>query len=225
MSGKKQINIAIDGPVASGKGTVAKILSEKLNIPTLNTGALYRGVTFWLLENGINCEDEKEVLLAIPKIDMRVFVVREDETTVFINGKDVTSKLFENRISVKGAVVAAYPEVRDYVNTKIHEIAKQGSFIVEGRDIGIKVLPDAQYKFFLTASVEVRAKRRYDDLKRRGENVKMVDVLIQIKERDEMDINRKTDPLRMADDAILIDSTNMNAQQVIDKILSYIKLN
>lgn len=224
MKNTKQINIAIDGPVASGKGTIAKVLSEKLNIPTLNTGALYRGVAFWLLSNNIDTENERAVLLAVPRIDMRVFVVGEGETTVFISGKDVTGKLFDNNISIRVPVVAAYPEVRDFVNAKIREIAEKGNFILEGRDIGVKVLPNAQYKFFLTADVDIRAKRRYDDLKRKGESVALVDVLLQIKERDEADMNRKTDPLQMADDAILIDSTNMTPEQVIDKMLSYIKL-
>jgi cytidylate kinase len=217
------INITIDGPVASGKGTVAKGLAARLGIPTLNTGAIYRGVTVWLLEAGMDINDEKKVIMALPQIDMRVFVANGD-TKIFLADKDITDKLYKNDISRQTAVVSAYPSVRDFVNEKIGEIASKGSFIIEGRDIGTTVLPRAKYKFFLTASMEERARRRMAELKKKGEDMPFVDVLIQVKERDEADMNRKVSPLKQAPDAVLIDSTDMSAEQVIDTIAKYIKL-
>ena len=220
---KQFINIAIDGPVASGKGTVAKGLSARLGIPTLDTGAMYRAVTVYLLDNKVDIRDEKKVLLALGRIDMRVFAT-EALTKVFLSGRDVSTRIRDNNISIATPVVAAYGAVRDFVNKKIAEIATQGDFILEGRDIGTAVLPNARYKFFLTASVEERAKRRMQELKGKGENVSLVDMLIQVKERDEQDMNRKFAPLRQAADAIVIDGTSLTIEQTIDTMAKYIKL-
>ena len=218
------INIAIDGPVASGKGAVTKGLSQKLGIPALDTGAAYRAVTLYLLDNYIDIRDEKSILLNLNKIDLRLYSVVNHNLRVFIQGQDVTKQIRDNRVSLSVPIVAAHIGVRDYVNRQIAMVASQGDYIMEGRDIGTVVLPNAQYKFFLTASLEVRAKRRKAELDAKGENLSLLEVMAQVKERDERDMNRKVAPLKQAPDAIYIDNSNLTIEQTIDTIAKYIKL-
>lgn len=218
------INIAIDGPVASGKGAVTKGLSKKLGIPTLDTGAAYRAVTLFLLDHEIDIHDEKRILLTLNRINLRIYSAEKHEIRVFTQGQDVTSRIRDNCVSLAVPVVAAYEGVRDYVNRQIAAVAAQGSYILEGRDIGTVVLPNADYKFFLTASLKVRAERRKADLDAKGEHLSLLEVMTQIKERDELDINRKVAPLRQAPDAIYIDNSNLTLEQTIDTMAKYIKL-
>lgn len=218
------INIAIDGPVASGKGAVTKGLSKKLGIPALDTGAAYRAVALYLLDNEIDLQDEKTILMNLHKIDLRLFMAEKHDVRVFTQGQDVTGRIRENRVSLAVPVVAAYAGVRDYVNRQIGVIAAQGDFILEGRDIGTVVLPNAQYKFYLTASLEERAKRRKADLDAKGENLSLLEVMQQVKARDEQDMNREVAPLRQAPDAIYIDNTELTLEQTIDTMAKYIKL-
>ena len=220
----KVYNIAIDGPVASGKGAVTKGLSQKLGIPALDTGAAYRAVTLYLLDNYIDIRDEKAILLNLNKIDLRLYSVVNHNLRVFIQGQDVTARIRDNRVSLSVPIVAAHIGVRDYVNRQIAMVASQGDYIMEGRDIGTVVLPNAQYKFFLTASLEVRAKRRKADLDAKGENLSLLEVMAQVKERDERDMNREIAPLKQAPDAILIDNSNLTLEQTIDTMAKYIKL-
>ena len=218
------INIAIDGPVASGKGAVTKGLSKKLGIPALDTGAAYRAVTLFLLDNQIDLHDEKQILMHLNQIDLRLFVAENHDVRVFTQGQDVTGRIRDNRVSLAVPVVAAYAGVRDYVNCQIAKVAAQGNYILEGRDIGTVVLPNAQYKFYLTAALEVRAKRRQADLVAKGENLSLLEVMQQVKERDEKDMTRKVAPLRQAPDAIYIDNSNLTLEQTIDTMAKYIKL-
>ena len=218
------INIAIDGPVASGKGAVAKGLSIKLGIPCLDTGAAYRAVTLYLLENEIDLHNEKQILMNLNKIELRLYMSENHDVRVFTQGQDVTPRIRDNRVSLAVPIVAAYPGVREYVNRQIATVASQGDYIMEGRDIGTVVLPHAQYKFFLTASLEERAKRRKLDLDRKGENLSLLEVMAQVKQRDEQDINRTVAPLRQAPDAIYIDNSNLTLEQTIDTLAKYIKL-
>ena len=218
------MNIAIDGPVASGKGTVTKALSEKLGIPCLDTGAAYRGVTLYLLEHDFDLHDEKRILMNLKKIDLRLYLADNHEVRVFTQGQDVTGRIRDNRVSLAVPVVAAYAGVRDYVNQQIGLVAAQGDFILEGRDIGTVVLPHAEYKFFLTASLEVRAQRRQADLAAKGEKLSLLEVMQQVKERDEQDLNRKVAPLRQAPDAIYIDNSALTLEQTVDMMAKYIKL-
>jgi cytidylate kinase len=223
MREKEHLNIAVDGPVASGKGTATKGLSLRLGIPVLDTGAIYRAVAVYLLDSNIDINDEKSVLFALPRLDMRVFAIG-GITKVWISGRDVSDEIRENRISILVSSVAAYSAVRDLVNEKIAEIARQGDFILEGRDIGTVVLPDAKYKFFITATVEERARRRMKELESKGEKVKLVDMIIQIKERDGQDMGRTVAPLKQAPDAVFIDTTDLTIEQTIDTMAKYIKL-
>lgn len=218
------INIAIDGPVASGKGAVTKGLSKKLGIPALDTGAIYRAVTLFLLDNEIDIHDEKKILMSLNKISVRLYLAENHDLRVFTQGQDVTPRIRENRVSLAVPVVAAYVGVRDYVNRQIALVASQGNYILEGRDIGTVVLPNADYKFFLTASLEVRAKRRKADLDAKGEEYSLLEVMAQVKERDEQDMNRAIAPLRQAPDAIYIDNSKLTLEQTIDTLAKYIKL-
>ena len=218
------INIAIDGPVASGKGAVTKGLSQKLGIPALDTGAAYRAVTLYLLDNYIDIHDEKSILMNLNKIDLRLYSVVNHNLRVFIQGQDVTTRIRENGVSLSVPIVAAHIGVRDYVNRQIAMVASQGDYIMEGRDIGTVVLPNAQYKFFLTASLEVRAKRRKAELDAKGENLSLLEVMAQVKERDERDMNRKIAPLKQAPDAIYIDNSDLTIEQTIDTLAKYIKM-
>lgn len=218
------ISIAIDGPVASGKGTVAKALSKRLGISCLDTGATYRAVTLFLLDNNIDYHDEKCILMTLNKIDLRIYSAENHDIRVFTQGQDVTPRIRANSVSLAVPVVAAHIGVRDYVNRQIAAVAAQGNYILEGRDIGTVVLPNADYKFFLTASLEVRAQRRKADLDAKGEDISLLEVMAQIKERDEQDINRKVAPLRQAPDAIYIDNSNLTLEQTIDTMVKYIKL-
>lgn len=218
------INIAIDGPVASGKGTVTKALSARLGIPALDTGAMYRAVTVDLLDRNVDINDEKAVLFALNKTDLQVFMSDNSIMRVFVRNHDVSARLRDNAISLATPTVAAYPGVRDFVNRKIAAVANQGNFILEGRDIGTVVLPHAKYKFFLTADLVERAKRRKLDLAKKGEDVPLLEVMAQVKQRDEADANRAVAPLKQAADAIVIDNTGMTLEQTIDSMVKYIKL-
>lgn len=218
------MNIAIDGPVASGKGAVSKGLSIKLGIPTLDTGAAYRAVTLFMLDQDIDIHNEKLVLMNLNRINLRIYMAENHDVRVFTQGQDVTPRIRENRVSLAVPVIAAYAGVRDYVNLQIAKVAAQGNFILEGRDIGTVVLPNADYKFFLTASLEVRAKRRQADLASKGEQLSLLEVMQQVKARDEQDVNRPIAPLRQAPDAIYVDSSNLTLEQTIDTMAKYIKL-
>lgn len=218
------INIAIDGPVASGKGAVAKGLSKRLGIPTLDTGAAYRAVTLFLLENNLDLHNEKLILMNLNQMDLRIYMAENHDVRVCIQGQDVTARIRDNRVSLAVPIVAAYAGVRDYVNHQISLVASQGNYILEGRDIGTVVLPNADYKFFLTASLDVRAQRRKADLDAKGEHLSLLEVMQQVKARDEQDINREIAPLRQAPDAIYVDSSNLTLEQTIDTLAKYIKL-
>ncbi len=218
------INIAIDGPVASGKGAVTKGLAQRLGIPALDTGAAYRAVTLFLLDHQIDLHDEKAILMNLNKINLRLYVAENHDIRVSTQGQDVTGRIRDNRVSIAVPIVAAYAGVRDYVNHQIAVVASQGNYILEGRDIGTVVLPNADYKFYLTASLEVRAARRKADLDAKGENVSLLEVMQQVKLRDEQDMNREIAPLRQAPDAIYVDSSNLTLEQTIDTLAKYIKL-
>ena len=208
--------------MASGKGAVTKGLSQKLGIPALDTGAAYRAVTLYLLDNYIDIRDEKAILLNLNKIDLRLYSVVNHNLRVFIQGQDVTARIRDNRVSLSVPIVAAHIGVRDYVNRQIAMVASQGDYIMEGRDIGTVVLPNAQYKFFLTASLEVRAKRRKADLDAKGENLSLLEVMAQVKERDERDMNREIAPLKQADDAVLADTSDLTLEESIELIKNII---
>lgn len=206
------MKIAIDGPAGSGKSTIAKEIARRLNIIYVDTGAMYRALTLKLLNEN---EIDYEKILADTKIEFK-------QGLIFLDGKDVSQKIRTNSISNKTSELSKNPLIRDFLVKLQQKISETHSVVMEGRDIGSVVLPDANYKFFLTAKPEERARRRYLQQKEKGYEVSYDDILNDIKERDFNDSNRKISPLTKTDDAQLIDSTNLNYEETIEKILSYI---
>ncbi|MGI6744865.1 MAG: (d)CMP kinase [Acutalibacteraceae bacterium] len=218
------INIAIDGPAGAGKSTVAKAAASALGYIYVDTGALYRAVGLFIKENGKNTKSEYEIkpLLNDLKISLK-FVNLEQR--VFLGERDVTSFIRTPEISMAASDVSAHPAVREFLFDLQRSIARKNNCIMDGRDIGTVVLPKAQVKIFLTASPEERAKRRYNELSEKGQNINYDDVLADVIRRDNQDSNRKIAPLRPAEDAIILDTTDNTLSQSIDLLLKIIKEN
>ncbi|MBS6610115.1 MULTISPECIES: (d)CMP kinase [Peptoniphilus] len=205
------MKIAIDGPAGSGKSSLAREVANRLEILYVDTGAMYRAITLKLLN--INEKDFEDVL--------KKTEVSFKDDKVYLDGEDVSEKIRENEISNKTSEFSKKKIIRDYLVKMQREIAKEEDVVMEGRDIGSVVLPDAEYKFFLTADVKTRAMRRFKQIDSGKDNFD--EILEDLKKRDYNDSHRENSPLIKMDDAILIDSTNMDAEETIDKILSYIK--
>lgn len=212
-------HIAIDGPVASGKGTIARELSNRLGIPCLDTGALYRSIAVYVRDTKLDENNEAAVTAAVQTIKIDV-EIKNGLTYVKINGTDVTPFLRDNDISKITSIIATFKEVRKVVVAKSQEIAKSQSFILEGRDTSSVVLPDAKYKFYLTAKVKTRALRRIGDLAEKGVNVTLREMKKQIKERDNRDI--KKGGLEQVREAIVIDNTRLDIEETLEKFISHI---
>ncbi len=219
---KNKIRIALDGPSGSGKSTVAKELSKKLNILYLDTGAMYRAVALKTLNLGKDTFDEKAVSEFIDNIDLQIRYISGSQHT-FLDGDDVSEKIREPRISMQASNVSSLKCVRLKMVDMQRKIAADMSCVLDGRDIGSFVLPDADYKFYITAGVDVRAKRRMKELEEKGYKVDFEKLKKEIEQRDYNDKNRDFAPLRCADDAIIIDTSDMTVTEVLNKILSYIK--
>jgi len=209
--------IAIDGTVASGKGTVARLLSRKLGILGLDTGALYRGVTVAFQDNKIDLTDPVSVDRALGQIELTVKCI-EGETFVFLNGEDITRRLRDNEISVAVPYVAKIPEVRTKVRSVQHDVSTGASLVCEGRDITSVIFPNALFKFYLTAGVKQRAIRRYRELAAKGDTVSLTELTKQIAERDIADMTRQNSPLIRVKDAIFIDTTHATAYAVAKRM-------
>lgn len=216
------LNIAIDGPSGAGKSTIAKAIAEKLNIIYLDTGAMYRAIALKTHRNGIDCNDNVSVLRILDDIDLKVEYVNGVQK-VLLDGEDVSEKIREHIISKMASDVSKIKEVRLKLVAIQREIAKNNNVILDGRDIASYVLPNADYKFYLTASAEERASRRYKELVEKGQKVEFLTILNDIKDRDFNDMNREFAPLVSTEDSIYIDSTNYTLNETIDLILSYIK--
>ena len=217
-------NIAIDGPSGSGKSTIAKLLSKKLNCIYIDTGSMYRSIAYYYLNNNIDLDDKKAVVANLDNITVELKYV-DNMQRVFLNGDDVTPKLRTEEIGMLTSKVATISEVREKLVSLQQKLSKKTSVIMDGRDIGTVVLPDANLKIYLTASVEERSKRRYLELLEKNVSCTLEDVKKDLIVRDEQDMSREISPLKVADDAIVVDSTNCTAQEILDKIVSYIKEN
>ena len=217
------INIAIDGPAGAGKSSVAKAVAKKLGFIYVDTGALYRAVGVNALKNGIKTDDKEAVVAMLPdtKVELRYI---DGAQRVILNDEDVSETIRMPEASMAASNVSAIPEVRAFLLDLQHDMAEKNNVIMDGRDIGTVILPDAQYKFFLTATAEVRADRRFKELKEKGLDVDYNALLEEIIQRDYNDSHRATAPLKQADDAIYIDSSNMNLEESINHILSFIKV-
>lgn len=212
------MNIAIDGPAGAGKSTVAKILAKKLNYNYIDTGAMYRALTLKAIQEGVDFNNTNSLvsLLETTKIE----IIHE---TVFLDGKDVTSEIRTPEVDQKVSITAAVPEIRKEMVNLQRRMAKNTNVIMDGRDIGTVVLPDAAFKFFVTASEEERAKRRFKELTDKNYEVDYEYILKEISKRDKLDTKRKVSPLKQADDAIIINTNNKTIEEVVQEILSYIK--
>ncbi len=211
------MQIAIDGPAGAGKSTIAKLVAEKLGITYLDTGAMYRTVTLAVMRQGGNFDDQ----------DAMIKIAEECEISfsgqqVFLNGEDVTDAIRTPDVSKHTSDVAPVAKIRDILVDEQRRIAKGTSVIMDGRDIGSVVLPDADYKFYLDADVSVRAERRYKELSEKGTDQTLEKIKQDIIQRDYNDMNRQSGPLVKAEDAVVIDSTSMGISEVVESIISYI---
>lgn len=216
------ITIAIDGPSGSGKSTISKIIAKKIGFINVDTGALYRTIAYFFLENKINYKEKSEVLKNLNNIS--VSLKNENfSQTIFLNGVDVTQKIRTNEISMLSSEISVIPEVRQFLLKLQRDIAEKNNIVIDGRDIGTVVIPNADVKIFLTADPKVRAKRRYNQLISKGQSTTFDEILELINKRDYNDIHRKISPLKKADDAILVDNSNLNQQDTVYKLIEIIK--
>ncbi|MCH8157557.1 MAG: (d)CMP kinase [Nitrospinae bacterium] len=215
--------IAIDGPAGSGKSTVAKIVAGKLDFRYIDTGSMYRSVAWKSLQKNVDLDDEAEVagITRETKIEL---VPGKNGQLVFVDGEDVTDRLKQETISRAAAVVAAQSAIRDIMTAKQREMGNQGNVVMDGRDIGTVVFPQADRKFFLDADPEERGRRRFAELKAKNQeaNADLATIIEQVKQRDHEDRNRKIAPLKQADDATLIDTTHLSIDEVVEQIMKTI---
>jgi cytidylate kinase len=213
--------ITIDGPAGAGKSTISKILAEKLNYTYLDTGAMYRAVALEAHRNGINIKDGKALGHMCRNMDIN-FLVEGPVPKIHIGEEDVSTEIRRPEMDMMSSSVSSVKEVRAAMTEIQRKIGMTGRLVAEGRDMGSVVFPDADYKFFITASPEERARRRYEERIERNEKVEREFVEVDIKKRDEQDSSRSIAPLRRAEDAIVIDTTDLSIDQVIDCILAQI---
>ncbi len=216
------MNVAIDGPAGAGKSTIAKLCAKKMDLIYVDTGAMYRAVALYLLESGIDVNDRSAV--AEKCKGASVDIKYEDGIqNVYLNGNNVTGRLREEAVGNTASVTSAVPEVRAQIFSLQRGLAERGGVIMDGRDIGTVVMPDADVKIYLTASSEVRAKRRVLELEAKGEHPDFEEIKKDIEDRDHRDMTREISPLKQADDAILVDTSDMTIDEVVEKISSLCK--
>lgn len=217
--------IAIDGFSSTGKSSISKIIAKKLGLIHMDTGALYRGITFYAIQNCLNLDktiDISKLLSSLAEMKLE-FQNIDGELQLFLNGKNIDKEIRFPQVSDYVSQVAKEADVRNFLLKTQRDIASKGGIIMDGRDIGTVVLPDADYKFFMTASQDERARRRFLELQAAGEKTDIETVKQNLISRDKIDSERELSPLKQADDAVLIDNTNINKEETIALILSFIK--
>ena len=215
------LNIAIDGPSGAGKSTISKMLAKKLGIIYLDTGAMYRAVALYVSRKGVDVNDRDKVVPLLKEIEIE-FRGEGDEKRIYLNGEDVSAAIREHAVSKMASDVSKIKEVRLFLVEQQRAIAKKNDVVLDGRDITSFVLPDSKYKFFLTATPEERARRRYEELKAKGSDISYETVLADVNDRDYNDTHRDFAPLVQTEDAVLIDSTYLSTDEVIEVILRYV---
>ncbi len=216
------IQIAIDGPGGAGKSTISKGVAAKLGIVYVDTGALYRTIGYFVRSREIDPHDREAVAAVLGDITIEVRYV-EGAQKVFLNGEDLGDKIRTPEMSMYASAVSAIPAVRAFLLETQKDIARKNSVIMDGRDIGTVILPDADVKIYLTASAECRAKRRYDELIAKGQNVSYEDVYREMNERDTADSTREIAPTKAADDAILLDNSGLNLEESIEAVIALVR--
>ncbi len=211
-------NIAIDGPAGAGKSTVAKKVAERKQFIYVDTGAMYRAMALYFLKNGIRGEEKEKISETCKDADITIRYV-DGEQVVFLNGENVNGMIRTQEVGNMASVTSPNPEVRKKLVELQQQLAKDADVVMDGRDIGTCVLPNADVKVYLTASSTVRAKRRYDELLAKGEECDFEQLEKEIIERDERDMNRDISPLCQAEDAVLVDSSDMSIEEVVEKII------
>ena len=222
---RKGLIIAMDGPAGVGKSTIGGLLAKSLGYQFINTGEMYRALTWKALEEGADLDDQDGVLALAKKLKWEFKPVEEGGTTLktFIDGVPVTMQIREERVSVNSSRVAANPGVRKFLSKLQRDLGAEGAIVMEGRDITTHVFPDADVKIYLDASPEERAARRYRQLKAAGQEADRAAILSAILKRDLNDLKREINPLKQAPDALVIDSTQLTMHQVADKILRHVR--
>ena len=218
------ISVAIDGPAGAGKSTLAKAAAAELGYIYIDTGALYRAIALACIKNEVSIGDEDAVKAFLPEIDIRL-IFFNGEQHILLNDSDVSGEIRSENVSMAASRVSAIPDVRAFLLELQRSFAKNDNVIMDGRDIGTVVLPNAQVKIFLTASPEKRARRRVVQLQEKGEEADFDKILFDIVQRDYNDSNRKTAPLKAADDAINLDTSDLTLEESVERIISIIKEN
>lgn len=211
------MSIAVDGPAGAGKSTIAKRLAKKLGFIYVDTGAMYRAMAYYFLQNGIAAEDEAAIAAACPDVDVTI-AYEDGEQQVILNGRNVNGAIRTEEVGNMASATSVYPVVREKLVELQRQLAARSDVIMDGRDIGTCVLPDAQVKIYLTASSATRAKRRFDELSAKGVSCDLAEVERDIIDRDYRDMHRETSPLKQADDAVLVDSSDMDIDEVVAAI-------
>ena len=215
-------NIAIDGPAGAGKSTIAKLVAKEKGYIYVDTGAMYRGLSIYFLDQNLREDDTEAIIDACESVDVTISY-EDGKQQVFVNGENVTGRLRQEAVGNMASKVSAIPQVREALLELQRNLAKTSDVIMDGRDIGTCILPNADLKIYLTASSYTRAKRRYDELQEKGVSCDLKEIEEDIKERDYRDMTRKVSPLKQAEDAILVDSSDMTIDEVVEKIISYCK--
>ena len=217
-----KIAVAVDGPAGAGKSSISKIVAKKLGYLYIDTGAMYRSVTWAVLHNHIDVNNQKAVEALLPKLDLTM-EASDDSCKVFIAGQDVTDFIRTPQVNNAVSIVASYKGVRQYLVERQRLMAEAGGVILDGRDIGSVVLPNAELKIYLTASVEARAMRRYLEVKGTVNEQTLEDIKDRVVQRDDMDKNRKESPLIQVEDAVLVDSSEMTFDETVEHILHLVQ--
>ena len=218
----KKIAIAIDGPAGAGKSSISKVVANELGYLYIDTGAMYRGVTWAVLDSHVDVNDQKEVEALLPSLDLTLEPTAS-ACKVFVKGQDVTNLIRQQQINENVSTIASYKGVREYLVERQQAMAAIGGVILDGRDIGSVVLPDADLKIYLTASVDARAKRRWLEVQGTSNEQPLEDIKKNVESRDEMDKNRDESPLVCVEDAIVVDSSNMTFDETVEHILHLVQ--
>lgn len=212
-------NVAVDGPAGAGKSTIAKAVAKKRNLIYVDTGAMYRAMALFMLREQVDLQNRESIAAKCEEADITIRYV-DGVQVVFLNGEDVNAYLRTEEVGNTASVISPIPQVRQKLVELQKKLAAESDCIMDGRDIGTCVLPDAQVKIYLTASSAVRAKRRYDELAAKGEPCDLLKIQKDIEERDYRDMHREISPLKQAEDAVVVDTSDMTVEEVIDRIIS-----